>query len=180
MDIFQGSFKDGTKGTKDYRYFASLYLIVRVAVYLAFSVFGYSKLSIIPLVVLLLTVLLISYCRPYKAQLYNTVDSIFITLSTAAAVLTFSTWINVYKDGRIVLEPNNIFVYILLLLLLAYLPCLIVYTVYSRSVRLQSFTQQIKTLFSRHSTRPLLQYWRTFTQDTYVHVYTSSLQTTII
>ena len=29
MDTFQGSFKDGTNGTRDYRYFAAVYLIVR-------------------------------------------------------------------------------------------------------------------------------------------------------
>ena len=35
MDAFQGSFKNGTDGTRDCRYFAALYLILRVAVYLS-------------------------------------------------------------------------------------------------------------------------------------------------
>ena len=155
MDIFQGSFKDGTEGTKDYRYFASLYLMIRVAVYLALSTVGYSRLLIFAVIVIMLTVQLISYCRPYKAQI---LDSIFTIVCIAEIVLQFSTWISIYKDGHIILKPNRILSNILAAIILAYLPCLILYTVYSRSVRLQAFTQQIKTLFSRHSTRPLLQH----------------------
>ena len=38
MDSFQGSFKDGTNGTRDCRYFAAVYLIVRVALYISLGV----------------------------------------------------------------------------------------------------------------------------------------------
>ena len=32
MDIFQGSFKDGTQGTRDYRCVSALYLLLRMGI----------------------------------------------------------------------------------------------------------------------------------------------------
>ena len=157
MDIFQGSFKDSTEGTKDYRYFASFYLIIRVVVYLAFSMFGYSQLLALPVAVLFGTFLFISYCRPYKIPLFNVLDSIFIILVITVSLVGFSSQLNGNGRGSIS-ETAKIFPYVSVTILVLYLPCLILYTVYSRSVRLQAITQQIKTLFSRHSGRPLLQY----------------------
>ena len=39
MDTFQGGFKDGTNGTRDCRYFAAVYLIVRVALYISLGIY---------------------------------------------------------------------------------------------------------------------------------------------
>ena len=87
MDTFQGCFKDGTNGTRDCRYFASLYLITRVATHLGFTLaVVFNNISI--LVALLLTVvMLLSFLHPYKKHIYNYVDillliCIIITLVT--------------------------------------------------------------------------------------------------
>ena len=36
MDMFQGPFKDGTEGTKDYRYFSVLYFLLRIGLGLVY------------------------------------------------------------------------------------------------------------------------------------------------
>ena len=36
MDMFQGPFKDGTEGTRDYRYFSALYFLLRIALGLVY------------------------------------------------------------------------------------------------------------------------------------------------
>ena len=75
MDAFQGCFKDGTNGTKDYRYFSAVYLIIRVAVNLSVILsFVYFTSSIVTAVLLIL-ILLHSIIHPYKKRSYNKLDS---------------------------------------------------------------------------------------------------------
>ena len=149
MDIFQGSFKDGTEGTKDYRYFASFYLLIRVGSYFAFSIFGYSRLVAIPLIILLLTILFISYSHPYKTYFYNILDSIFIALVIAGIIIEFT--IKPYEHGAgFIFHPSSIVVAILAGIILMYLPCLILYTVYIRLLSQRAITQKIKALFLKY------------------------------
>ena len=74
MDTFQGGFKDGTNGTRDCRYFAAVYLIVRVALYISLGIsiatFNFSMIN----GVLLLFGLLLVMFHPYKKSLYNKID----------------------------------------------------------------------------------------------------------
>ena len=53
MDAFQGCYKDGTNGTRDCRYFAAVYLIARVAVYLSlvYSFFANNSILIYLLII---------------------------------------------------------------------------------------------------------------------------------
>ena len=78
MDTFQGSFKDGTNGTRDCRYFAAVYLIVRVALYvsLGVSIVTFS-ISMINGILLLFALLLVMF-QPYKKSLYNKIDIFLI------------------------------------------------------------------------------------------------------
>ena len=70
IDAFQGSFKDGTNGTRDCRCFAALFLIIRVVAYLlpglSLIVLSYSLL----VVALLLMGVMLSLFSPYKNSLY--------------------------------------------------------------------------------------------------------------
>ena len=69
MDTFQGSFKDGTNGTRDWRYFAAVYLIVRVALYISLGVSIVTfNISMITGVLLLFALLLVMF-QPYKKSL---------------------------------------------------------------------------------------------------------------
>ena len=133
--------------------------MVHIAVYLGFSAYGYTSIAI-PLVLLLATVLLlVSYRHPYKIQLFNIVDSVFIILIITASVMLTNAGTYGHGRGRgYISKTDTIVLGILMAIGLAYLPCLMVYVVYSRSSRLQAFTGQIKALFSRQSSRPLLQH----------------------
>ena len=71
MDAFQGSFKNGTDGTRDCRHFAALYLILRVAVYLSlvgemlFLKYWYT------LLVVLVFLGVFTIYRPFKQEKHN-------------------------------------------------------------------------------------------------------------
>ena len=98
MDIFQGSFKDGTNGTRDCRYFAAIYLIIRVVLYLSVGIsivtFNTSMIS----GVLLVVVVLLAMFQPYKELLYNRLDiCLLVTLmgffSSACLFQIDTTWL---------------------------------------------------------------------------------------
>ena len=62
-DAFQGCYKDGTEGTRDYRYFAAVYLIYRMFLFTVYAL----TLSVITYVVavIMLTIILAIF-KPYK------------------------------------------------------------------------------------------------------------------
>ena len=80
MDSFQGCYKDGTNGTRDFRYFPAIYLLARIFLFIVYgltlnaSLYGIAALT---LMVLGMSVLIV---QPYKQQLatYNTVEGILI------------------------------------------------------------------------------------------------------
>ena len=83
FDSLQGYYKDGTDGTHNCRWFSSLYLIVRIAL---FFVYGFVKYSFYPLasILLLILVALIVTVQPFKPQygVYNTIHALlFLNLS---------------------------------------------------------------------------------------------------
>ena len=73
MDVFQGTFKDGTNGTRDYRSFSGLLLLLELIILVVFSQttssFYYPVASII---ILLYCVLFITF-QPYKCKLHNNI-----------------------------------------------------------------------------------------------------------
>ena len=82
MEAFQGHYKDGTNGTWDFRIVSALYLIFRIAALFSFSdnhsnsihAFVWLKTSM----VLVSTSLFFAIIRPYKANYFNTIDSILL------------------------------------------------------------------------------------------------------
>ena len=147
MDTFQGSFKDGTNGTRDCRYFAALYLIVRVALYISLGVtivtFTISMIN----GVLLIFGLLVVIFQPYKKSLYNKID---ISLVFTMVVFFSSAWSfeadNIQLErivDRLVLIPMSP-------ILLLYPLCLLSYHVWKNSERLQMAITRIRVaLFQR-------------------------------
>ena len=121
MDTFQGRFKDGTNGTRDCRYFASLYPITRIATHLGFTLaIVFANISI--LVAMLLTVvMLLSLFHPYKKHIYNQVD-IFLLICTIIAVVTLWEFNQYKNDFALHLDRVTILV---LVIPLAYPLCLV-------------------------------------------------------
>jgi len=90
MEAFQGQYKDGTNGTRDFGMVCALYLIFRIAALLQY--FGNQNsydilVWLTTAVVLTSTSLFFSNARPYKMDHSNTVDSLFLALLSIQSLL---------------------------------------------------------------------------------------------
>ena len=73
-NICQGCFKNGTSpGTRDYRWFAGLYLLLRI-LFIAFVNQKYDQLVLIFIPCIMST--LVALLRPYRVDFYNKLDSV--------------------------------------------------------------------------------------------------------
>ena len=102
IDAFQGYYKDGTNGTRDFRYFSTALLISRIVLFIIFALCPTSLFYSGALFVLTALVMLIVSMQPYKAQfsMYNTIDPILVlvlALACAIAVLADLTSWNAHK-----------------------------------------------------------------------------------
>ena len=144
MDTFQGGFKDGTNGTRDCRYFAAVYLIVRVALYISLGVSIVTfNISMINGVLLIFALLLVMF-QPYKKSLYNKID-IFIIIAMMACFS--SAWVfevdNIWLEravDRFVLLPLSF-------IPLLYPLCLLSHHVWKNSERLRAAITRIRVAF---------------------------------
>ena len=79
VETFQGCYKDGTNGTRDCRYFAGLYFILRIiAVLLAFTTsqtFISGSGYLYWIIALLFTIV-----QPYKKYMYNVIDAVIFAI----------------------------------------------------------------------------------------------------
>ena len=108
MDSFQGHYKNGTNGTRDFRYFSALYLLLRGIVY-AFTVLAYVTFSFTYTTVFLISFTsLIALVQPYRKYLYSVNDNVFL-------VLTSIFFVSIGSEGfsaSAITERANIMFYI--------------------------------------------------------------------
>ena len=91
-DTFQGCYKDGTNGTRDFRWFAGLHLLLRFILVLFFDASHYHKSTILLMpLTLSLYVAQLSICQPYKDKFYLKLDMIvlFGLLLWSSALLAY-------------------------------------------------------------------------------------------
>ena len=86
MDAFQGCYKDGTNGTRDCRYFPVVYLILRILLAFAYVITMSHSLYQVAGVLWIITVFLVSTIRPYKVDIYTTLDT-FLFMGAAAGYM---------------------------------------------------------------------------------------------
>ena len=87
VDAFQGCYKDGTNGTRDYRFFSALQLVLRLTLPVAFFTTKESILSLyMTSVVLGIYISAFVICRPYKSEVYNKTDVIILMMLLVLAV----------------------------------------------------------------------------------------------
>ena len=80
MDVFQGTFKDGTNGTRDYRSFSGLFLLLEFLLVMVFSwTLSSTYYTVASVIILVYCVLFITF-QPYKRKLHN---NITITMGIA-------------------------------------------------------------------------------------------------
>ena len=89
-DAFQGCYKNGTNGTRDYRYFSGFYLIFRIVSLTEVAVTTYYIWMIIILCPITAS-LMFALLRPYKNDWFNILDSLLF------ATLALSTFLVMYN-----------------------------------------------------------------------------------
>ena len=89
LKLFQGCFKDGTNGTRDYRWFSIFYFVLRFLVFIT-HILCYSGTPHVPFLlpglVLLISALTILILQPYKRSIYNSMDGVMLAF---AAIICF-------------------------------------------------------------------------------------------
>ena len=93
VELFQGCYKDGTNGSRDLRFIASLYLFLRLVLLLTYTLCSYSDFlgcdNLTSLVLLLAMLLFIAVAQPYKNKNMNKVDiMVLIILILMLALLS--------------------------------------------------------------------------------------------
>ena len=77
---FQGCYKDGTNGTRDYRWFAGLHLLLRFILVIFFYDTAHYQRAITTLVTIITSfyMVLLAVCQPYKKHLYFKLDMLLL------------------------------------------------------------------------------------------------------
>ena len=81
-DTFQGCYKNGTDRGRDYRYFAGLYMVFRIAMYISRITVGSSTGWFLPGLLFLLASLSFAGLRPYRYNSFNVIDSVLFALAS--------------------------------------------------------------------------------------------------
>ena len=98
-DAFQGCYKNGTNGTRDYRYFAGLYLLFRVVLLVGFIVQPSTLRWLITIPFPVVISLLFALFRPHKNNYFNVIDCLafaLVALSTFLITYTHTTHVYYY------------------------------------------------------------------------------------
>jgi len=83
VEMFQGCYKDGVNGTKDFRPLAGLYLVVRIALMTSGDGETHSSLALawfLRAIVTIATSLFIATVRPYERNYMNVLESLILAL----------------------------------------------------------------------------------------------------
>ena len=99
MDSFHGCYKNGTEGTRDCRYFASIFLITRIAIGVAYATSTMSYLIIVLSICISLAIA-IAVVHPYNKQndIFNRLDPLLIFF--------LITWIAAFQEALMVAGKN--------------------------------------------------------------------------
>ena len=107
MEAFQGHYKDGTNGTRDFRIVSAVYFIFRLSVLLAYSgnheSFDHAYGWFTAAVILTNTSLFFAIVRPYKVNRSNTIDSLLLALLSLQALMSmFVTYLTNQRYSQVI------------------------------------------------------------------------------
>ena len=148
MDIFHGYYKDGTNGTRDCRFFAALYLILRffAGMVLQLSVLLFTS-SLVTLVLLLYIILLVAL-QPYKNEVYTKLDIFSLII-----VIIFSSYgRNIHNVSiRYSDDINKTVLFCTGIVALLFPLCLLFHHIHKKSRIFQTVPKKMKLFFSNHN-----------------------------
>ena len=133
-DAFQGTYKNGTEGTHDYRYFAAGCLVMRIVIYFIYALVFSGNFFLITALALIGFAVSIAFTQPHKVAFHNTTDIVLI--------LILAMWFIALR--LFALTRFQIFtkLYVAIILLLSILPLVYIsgvlfYWIYTQSEFLQ-------------------------------------------
>ena len=146
MDVFQGCYKDGTAGTCDCRWFAALYLLIRIAILVASGIvtFNLSFGIFLTVILLLVIVFLIVLFQPYKTPIHNVIN-IFLLIVASLLCVSFMANTILYSGTSDFREIPNVFTGIFLIIPLLFFIGLILYQCFAHRRCTQRVFQRIRT-----------------------------------
>lgn len=96
MDAFQGAYKNGTTAdSHDFRGFSALFLIARLLLFLLYSKFMFTFYPLQQLyiqIVLVIFLVLMGICRPYRKESHNNCDTALLALTVLIPTLCSCYW----------------------------------------------------------------------------------------
>ena len=100
MDVFQGSYKDGTNGTRDCRWFAALYLMLRIILFVVYASIP-TQFAICPTILLSsVPVFFTAIFHPHKSPYHNATDIFLLLVLISCGISIISIDLAVYKAIR--------------------------------------------------------------------------------
>ena len=112
VEKFQGCYKDGVDGSKDYRSLAGLYLVIRIALlatggYYTSYVMGW----LLGATIIIAASLLIAIARPYKGDYMNVLESLMLALLGLVSLLILA-YLYLFPSGENLLLPYLIITFV--------------------------------------------------------------------
>jgi len=133
VETFQGCYKDGTNNSRDRRWFAGMYFIFRIIIFLEYALIDdlssmFAKLTFTYIMFLLLFITV----RPYKKDYYNYLDGIFLIILISVNLFIYYL-ISYAQQQKTIYKPFFYLAYTLLLLPTIYLLLFTLYLICTRS-----------------------------------------------
>ena len=143
VETFHGSYKDGTNDTRDCRYFAGLYFILRIVV-LVLSLSDIKVFLTASSLLYWLSAILFALVQPYKKRIYNVIDTLTFALMGIIYTIIVSIGVQVLITGHpsmILLIMVDVLYTLPLLYLVLFLVCWVLNrkTCCSQKLRSQKF-----------------------------------------
>ena len=148
MECFHGYYKDGTNGTRDCRYVAGLYFVIRMLLCLLYA-FATQLITFIPLAsgILVTGALFIAVLQPYKEQhkLSNITDPLFLFLGGLIGISIDWYYTGVTTHSHWVVTSSWLCIVVILILPIIYIATITIKHLY-RTALVQKAIKLIKSI----------------------------------
>ena len=142
MDVFQGCYKDGSNGTRDCRWFAALYFIVRFAGLVIYASIS-TEFAVAPaLLLFLVPVFLTAVFHPHKYHFYNFTDIFLLLVLLSIGISLLSIDVANYKAVRSE-EASLAFTSIFVTIPLLYFIAVLFFKLFARKMVVQKLCQKL-------------------------------------
>ena len=154
MDAFHSGYKNGTEGTRDYRYLSVAYLLIRIFYFIIAAVMSTSIVmgSYIQGVLFTVFAIMITIMRPHRTLSHTVVD---VVVNLSVALFYYSVVVDqlARTDYRFLKRVNVWIMAITALVPLLYMTMLILYWVFVKRESLQQWWKFLKLLVFKRQFR---------------------------